>query len=114
MFRRRRGNSTADVGGLVIALVVLSIFFPIFKILSIVLKVGLGLLIAGVVYAVVSKRIKAAEARREKDAAENKQAEKPEVKKQETAKKQETVKKSYGPEIDPIVEEGNRLIHFFY
>ena len=110
MFRRRRGNSTADVGGLVIALVVLSIFFPIFKIFSIILKVGLGLLIAGVVYAVVSKRIKAAEARREKDAAENKQAEKPEVKKQETAKKQEPVKKSYGPEIDPIVEEGNRAL----
>lgn len=112
MFRRRRGNSTADVGGLVIALIVLSIFFPIFKLIGIVLKVGLGLLIAGVVFAVVSKRIKAAEARRAQEGttAEKQPAEKAEPKKQEPVKKPETAKKSYGPEIDPIVEEGNRAL----
>lgn len=101
----RRNKKTGSVGSIysfAITWLILSMFFPVFRIFGIIacllMSIGVAVVVSKVIAA--SRRRKA-----EKEAAEAAAA----CMKAEQAPS--TVeKKSYGPEVDPIIEEGNRAL----
>ena len=109
MFGRRRGPGSGSIYSFLVTWLVLSMFFPMYELGSLLTALGLGL---GAAF--LFGRISGRQAEKKKN---EKKAE-PEVKKVDTtvrnigeklaAPKEE--KKSYGPEIDPILEEGNRAL----
>lgn len=101
--RNRRPSSVGSIYSFAITWLILSMFFPMFRILGIAACLLMSL---GVAY-IVSKVIAAS--RRKKAAQEAAEAEAERTKKAAEAPPP-VEKKSYGPEIDPIIEEGSRAL----
>ncbi len=100
--RNRRPGSVGSIYSFAITWLILSMFFPLFRIFGIVIcllmSIGVAVIVSKVIAA--SRRKKAEKAAAEAEAARVKAAEAtPPVQ-----------KKSYGPEIDSIIEEGNRAL----
>lgn len=100
--RNKKPGSVGSIYSFAITWLILSMFFPVFRIFGIIacllMSIGVAVVVSKVIAA--SRRRKA-----EKEAAEAAAA----CMKAEQAPS--TVeKKSYGPEIDPIIEEGNRAL----
>ena len=90
---------------------VMSLIFPIYRIWGLVFILGLSCLaayLAGLTAARKENREEEQPVVRE--APVKKAPVKEEVKKEAPVKKAAPVKKSYGPEIDPIIEEGNKAL----
>ena len=113
MFGRRRGLGPGSIYSFLITWLVLSMFLPLYEIGGLLTALGLGL---GVAF--LFGRASGRRAEKKKKKAEKQKQEKSEVKKVDTtvrnigeapAPKQEE-KKSYGPEVDPILQEGNRAL----
>lgn len=119
MFRRRRGPRPGSIYSFIITWLILSFFFPMYELSSLLLVLGLGLAVAFLVGR-ASGRKAAESARQEKSAGKTKRqtvdttvrkvGENKTESQAEQAVKSKPVKKSYGPEIDPIVEEGNKAL----
>ena len=115
MFGRRRRPRSGSIYSFAITWLILSLFFPMYKLGSLILTLGIGLLVAYLFGLAVGKQSGRAEKTAEekpvrktvdttvrKVGEQQAQAEKPKVKPVE--------KKSYGPEVDPIIEEGNKAL----
>lgn len=100
--RNRRPGSVGSIYSFAITWLILSMFFPLFRIFGIVIcllmSIGVAVIVSKVIAA--SRRKKAEKAAAEAEATRVKAAEAPPP----------VTKKSYGPEIDPIIEEGNRAL----
>lgn len=98
--RNKKPGSVGSIYSFAITWLILSMFFPVFRIFGIIacLLISIGL-------AVVVSKVIAASRRRK---AEKKAAEAACMKAEQAPSTVE--KKSYGPEVDPIIEEGNRAL----
>lgn len=115
MFRRGRRPRSGSIYSFAITWLVLSLFFPMYRLGSLILTLGIGLLVAYLFGLAAGRRSsvkeKAAEdkpARKTVDTAVRKVGEQ----QTQTVKAQEkpAEKKSYGPDVDPIIEEGNKAL----
>ena len=111
-FNRRR-SGLRSIYSFLITWIIFSAFFPLYEIWGLLLALGAGLG-AAYLFGRASAKKEAAAAQ----APEKKQEVREEPKKttyqqmQEAAKQKEQAaqKKSYGPEVDPIVQEGNKAL----
>ncbi len=116
MFRRGRRPGSGSIYSFLITWLILSFFFPMFELGSILLVLASALFIAYLVgravgknstkNSVKEKKVKHAPARQTVDTTVRKVGEKPVEKAAEAPVK----KKSYGPEVDPIIDEGNKAL----
>lgn len=111
MFNRRRRRGPGSIYSFIVTWLILSMFFPMYELGSILTVLGLGLG-AAFLFGRLSGRA-AARTEQKNEQAQTQSTQRKTVdttvrKVGETAKKPE--KKSYGPEIDPIVEEGNKAL----
>ena len=97
-FRRRR-SGVRSIYTFILTWIILSAFFPLYQIWGILMTLGIGLLTAYLVGRAVGK----------KDAAKTEEQKAPAQAAQAQAKAPAS-KKSYGPEVDPIIEEGNKAL----
>ena len=99
--KRRRGGSLYSYA---LAWAVLSFIFPIYRVWGLALIAGIGWLASSFMSSILSLF------HTEKE--EKTVVEKEEIRQEQKAEPVKTTvpKKSYGPEIDPIVEEGNRAL----
>ena len=105
MRHRRKRRRVGSFYSYALAWAVLSLFFPIYRIWGLVLIAGLGWAAARL----ISPLLSLFNTEDDVKSADEKEEVRQEEKKAEPVKA--TVpKKSYGPEIDPIVEEGNRAL----
>ncbi len=119
MFRRRRGPRSGSIYSFIITWLILSFFFPMYELSSLLLVLGLGLVVAFLVGRASGRR-DAESSHKEKAAAKAKRqtvdttvrkvGENKNESPEEMAAKAKPVKKSYGPEVDPIVDEGNKAL----
>ncbi len=106
MFRRRRGPGS--IYSFIVTWLILSFFFPMYELYGILIVLGLALLAAFLFGRATAGRSSKNKAQAEQpprktvDTTVRKIGEQP-------AEKQ-TEKKSYGPEVDPILEEGNKAL----
>ncbi len=121
MFRRRRGPNSGSIYSFIVTWLILSFFFPMYELSSLLLVLGLGLAVAFLVGRASGKKSaedeqKAREKKRTKrktvDTTVRKVGEKPSEEKTAESKQPayKAAKKSYGPEVDPIVQEGNKAL----
>ena len=98
--RRRRG--TGSIYTFAVTWALLSVIFPVFRVWGLALILALSSFAAYIAGLISGKKNSADESSEEsvKAAAEN----------EEVQKKAAPVKKSYGPEVDPIIEEGNKAL----
>ena len=113
MFGRRRRPGPGSIYSFIITWLILSMFFPMYELWGILAGLGIGLLVAFLVGRASGKRA----ARKEREAQEAQEVKAPRKTVNTTVRKvgekpaeKPVEKKSYGPEIDPIVEEGNRAL----
>lgn len=97
--RNRRRKPVSPFYSFAVTWLILSMFFPVFRIVGLIFCILLSLGVALIVSKIVSSN------RQKKEAAAEE-----ELKAQEAQRQQEAKKKSYGPQIDPIIEEGNRAL----
>lgn len=100
--RRKRPSPVSSIYTFAITWLLLSTFLPLYRIWGILLAVGLCSLAA-----FFAGRISANRQRKKEEETAPKAAP---AKQEPTITRTETPKKSYGPEIDPIIEEGNRAL----
>ena len=113
MFNRRRRRRSGSIYSFIITWLVLSMFFPMYELGSILTVLGLGLG-AAFLFGRLSGR------QAEKQAQEQAQAQQETARRKtvdttvrkvgEKAAQKPAAKKSYGPEVDPIIDEGNRAL----
>ena len=115
MFGRGRRPRSGSIYGFIVTWLFLSMFFPMYEMGSILLGLGGGLLVAFLIGRAAGLR--AARKEKEQRHEENRQAARKTVDTrvrnvgEQAAQTQKPVeKKSYGPEVDPIVEEGNKAL----
>ena len=109
MFGRRKRPGAGSIYGFIITWLMLSMFNPMYELPGILMALGGGLAVAFLIGRLSGKRAAKKEQEEEKkttrktvDTTVRKVGEKPAEKQVE--------KKSYGPELDPIVEEGNKAL----
>lgn len=111
-FNRRR-SGLRSIYSFLITWIIFSAFFPLYEIWGLLLALGVGLG-AAYLFGRASARKEAAAAQTQEKKQEVKEAPKKTTYQQvqEAAKQKEQAaqKKSYGPEIDPIVQEGNKAL----
>ena len=95
--RNKKKFHASPVYGFALSWAALAFLFPIYKVFGLILT----LVISSIVAYLLGRRA----AKKDADEANTQENE---VKK--TEKKAEPVKKSYGPEIDPIIEESNKAL----
>ena len=119
MFGRGRGPRLGSIYSFLGTWLFLSLFFPMYRLGSLLLTLGAGLAVAYLFGRAAGRRSRDREVReaREKEKAHRKTVDTTvrKVGEQQAAPKEEPQKrviekKSYGPEIDPIVEEGNKAL----
>ena len=119
MFGRGRGPRLGSIYSFLGTWLLLSLFFPMYRLGSLLLTLGAGLAVAYLFGRAAGRRSRDREVRetREKEKAHRKTVDTTvrKVGEQQAAPKEEPQKrviekKSYGPEIDPIVEEGNKAL----
>jgi hypothetical protein len=113
MFNRRRRRRSGSIYSFIITWLVLSMFFPMYELGSIRTVLGLGLG-AAFLFGRLSGR------QAEKQAQEQAQAQQETARRKtvdttvrkvgEKAAQKPAAKKSYGPEVDPIIDEGNKAL----
>ena len=113
MFNRRRRRRSGSIYSFIITWLVLSMFFPMYELGSILTVLGLGLG-AAFLFGRLSGR------QAEKQAQEQAQAQQETARRKtvdttvrkvgEKAAQKPAAKKSYGPEVDPIIDEGNKAL----
>ena len=113
MFGRGRRPRSGSIYGFIITWLFLSMFFPMYEMGSILLGLGGGLLVAFLIGRAAGLR--AGRKEKEQRHEENRQAARKTVDTRvrnvgEQAAQKPVEKKSYGPEVDPIVEEGNKAL----
>ena len=115
MFGRGRRPRSGSIYGFIVTWLFLSMFFPMYEMGSILLGLGGGLLVAFLIGRAAGLR--AGRKEKEQRHEENRQAARKTVDTrvrsvgEQAAQTQKPVeKKSYGPEVDPIVEEGNKAL----
>ena len=111
MYNRRRRRRSGSIYSFIVTWLVLSMFFPMYELTSILTTLGLGLGVAFLFGRAAGRQ-----------AAKEEQAKAQQVQSQAGGRKtvdttvrkvgeaQKAPKKSYGPEVDPIVEEGNKAL----
>lgn len=95
---KKRKFRAGPIYGFALTWAALAFIFPLYKIFGIALTTLFSSLVAYIIARVSAKK-------ELRNAEKDKKEEKTEVKKQ-----QKVEKKSYGPEIDPIIEESNRAL----
>ena len=109
MYNRRRRRRSGSIYSFIVTWLVLSMFFPMYELTSILTTLGLGLGVAFLFGRAAGKHdAQQEQARTEAQKAARKTVDTTVRKVGETAQK--PAKKSYGPEVDPIVEEGNKAL----
>ena len=108
MFNRRRRRRTNSIYSFIVTWLFLSLFFPMYELGSILLVLGLGLAVAFLVGRASGRQAAKAEQQNVQNASSQRKTVDTTVRKVGESPKAE--KKSYGPEIDPIVEEGNKAL----
>lgn len=113
MFRRRRGPGTGSIYSFLVTWIILSFFFPMYRLGSLLLTLGIGLAVAFFVGLAAGRR-SAEQSSRQREKTPRKTVDTT-VRKvgeqvEEKPKEKPVEKKSYGPEVDPIVEEGNKAL----
>ena len=117
MFRRGRRPGAGSIYSFIVTWIFLSLFLPMYHLGSILLTLGAGLAVAYLVGRAAGKR--SAESRQKKKAKEYtpRKTVDTTVRKvgedatpKAKAEEAQVEKKSYGPEIDPIIEEGNKAL----
>lgn len=113
MFNRRRRRRSGSIYSFIVTWLVLSMFFPMYELGSILTVLGLGLG-AAFLFGRLSGR------QAEKQAQEQAQAQQETARRKtvdttvrkvgEKAAQKPAAKKSYGPEVDPIIDEGNKAL----
>ena len=111
MYNRRRRRRSGSIYSFIVTWLVLSMFFPMYELTSILTTLGLGLGVAFLFGRAAGRQ-----------AAKEEQAKAQQAQSQAVGRKtvdttvrkvgeaQKAPKKSYGPEVDPIVEEGNKAL----
>ena len=111
MYNRRRRRRSGSIYSFIVTWLVLSMFFPMYELTSILTTLGLGLGVAFLFGRATGRQ-----------AAKEEQAKTQQAQSQASGRKtvdttvrkvgeaQKTPKKSYGPEVDPIVDEGNKAL----
>lgn len=117
---RRRSKPIRPIYSFAITWLILSAFLPMYNLFDLLLSFGLSFMVPFLIGRLSAKREQQAEAQtqaRQAAQAEPKAAPKvtpqqstARVQPQQQQRTQRPQKKSYGPEIDPIVEEGNRAL----
>ena len=115
MFRRGRRPKSGSIYSFAITWLILSLFFPMYRLGSLILTLGIGLLVAYLVGLAVGKQTgrkeKTEEEKSDRKTVNTTVRKVGEQQKQtDTPKEAAVQKKRYGPEIDPIVEEGNKAL----
>ena len=112
MFRRRRRPGSGSIYSFLLTWLILSFFFPMYRLGSLLLVLGIGLVVA---FLVGRASVKLGE--KNNESAQNQTAPRKtvdttvrKVGEAEKPKEKPAEKKSYGPEVDPIVEEGNKAL----
>ena len=115
MFGRRRGPRPGSIYSFLATWLFLSLFFPMYRLGSLLLTLGAGLAVAYLVGRAAGRRSRQRESgekektpRKTVDTTVRKVGEQAEPRQQAQPKPAE--KKSYGPEVDPIIEEGNKAL----
>lgn len=107
MSRRRRNRSPLrSIYSFLITWIILSAFFPMYELGGLLAALGIGLGIAYLVGRMAGRAQRQASPQPEQQAAQPKQ----EPVRSTSQRVKPVEKKSYGPEIDPIVEEGNKAL----
>ena len=119
MFNRRRRRRSGSIYSFIVTWLVLSMFFPMYELGSILTVLGLGLG-AAFLFGRITGRQSAqqeqadaqaqAKAQQQAQTTGRKTVDTKVRKVGEKAAQKPVEKKSYGPEIDPIVEEGNKAL----
>ena len=109
MFRRGRRPGSGSIYSFIITWLFLSFFFPMFELGSILLVLGAALLVAFLVGRAVGRRSERSN-RREKARRKTVDTTVRKVGEEEKPAEKPVEKKSYGPEVDPIIEEGNKAL----
>ena len=111
-FNRRR-SGLRSIYSFIITWIIFATFFPLYEIWGLLLALGAGL---GIAY-LIGRASARKEAMQQQAAAPKKEVREAPRKttyqqmQEEARQKAQTVqKKSYGPEIDPIIEEGNKAL----
>ena len=115
MFGRRRGPRPGSIYSFLATWLFLSLFFPMYRLGSLLLTLGAGLAVAYLFGRAAGRRSSRRESgekekapRKTVDTTVRKVGEQAEPRQQAQPKPAE--KKSYGPEVDPIIEEGNKAL----
>ena len=111
--RRRRRSPLSSIYSFLITWIILSAFFPLYKLAGLLIAGGVSVLVAFFVGKTVGengkkKRSAAKSEKEEKTKSAAQQAEPPRSTSQRVKKAEG--KKSYGPEVDAILEEGNKAL----
>ena len=115
MFGRRRGPRPGSIYSFLATWLFLSLFFPMYRLGSLLLTLGAGLAVAYLFGRAAGKRSSQRESgekekapRKTVDTTVRKVGDQAATGQQAQPKPAE--KKSYGPEVDPIIEEGNKAL----
>ena len=118
-YRRRKKSPLSSLISFAIAWAILSEIFPLYELWGLLLTAGIGAAVAFIVGRAVgkneaAKEKKSADAKKTRSSGAQKTQKASSVTKTDVAAEQPkpaaAPKKSYGPEIDPIIEEGNRAL----
>ena len=113
MFRRGRRPRAGSIYSFLLTWLILSFFFPMYELGSLLLVLGLGLVVAFLVGRASGRRSEknaSKKAEKEKTSRQTVDTAVRKVGEAEKPKEKPVEKKSYGPEVDPIVEEGNKAL----
>lgn len=111
MRNNRKRRRSGSVYTFAITWAVMSLIFPIYRIWGLVFILGLSCLASYLAGLTAAKNARQDEEQTVvREAPAKKEPEKKEAVKEAPVKKAAPVKKSYGPEIDPIIEEGNKAL----
>ena len=116
-YHRHNKNPAATIFTYAVAWAILSSIFPLYEFWGLLMTVGLAFLTVFLAGKARGKREAEAEKKKQSAAKTSSSAAKPKKTSSVTktdappeVKKPAAAKKSYGPEIDPIIEEGNRAL----
>ena len=107
MRNNRRRIGVGPIYGFAISFLILSTFMPLYEAWGVLLTVGICSAVAYFVGRASAKKEQAAQARQAQAQAQAQQAQ--EMPRTQTAASARP-KKSYGPEVDPIIQEGNKAL----
>ena len=112
-YNRRRPGRLRSIYSFLITWIIFSAFFPLYEVWGLLLALGAGLGIA-YLFGRASAKKEAAEneaaAKKEEVKEQPKKTTYRQIQEENKQKEQEVQKKSYGPEIDPILQEGNKAL----